>query len=373
MRIGVDAVPLQKLHGGVNYYIFFLLNELIQIRPEDTFFLFTNQDCPESDIHHFKQYKNVHICPFFPSFLGHSIWAQTSLSYACWSKNIDVFWGTTQTIPLLKKTPTKTVLTLYDFVYLLCPETMSIYKKIYLKLFSRIMLKKADAILPISKGTGSKLKQFYGLDYREIIYPPLKPQVVFTETTSLSLFGLTSKNYLITIGTLEPRKNLNELLEIYLTILKQCSPETVLPLVIIGGGGWKNKQLLELLTKVKEIYPNHFHLMGYRKDSEIASLLSGARYHVMVSKYEGYGMPIAESRMCHTPVICLDQPEMREAAENDGIFLSSQTWKEEIKPYLLSNSEVKSPILPKYSSNREKAMKISAIIDSVHKPLNNLC
>ena len=91
MRIGVDAVPLQKLQGGVNYYIFFLLDELIKIRPHDTFFLFTNEDCRNSDIQYFERYKNVKITPCPPSSIGHSLWAQTMLSYACWANNIDVF------------------------------------------------------------------------------------------------------------------------------------------------------------------------------------------------------------------------------------------------------------------------------------------
>lgn len=364
MRIGVDAVPLQKLHGGVSYYIFFLLDELVQLRPNDSFFLFINQE--STDIQYFTKYKNVTISICSPSLIGHSIWAQTALSYACWIKAIDVFWGTTQSIPLLKKARMKTLFTLHDFVYLLCPETMSIYKKTYLKVFSRWMFKRADAILPNSKGTGEKLKKLYGIDYHTVIHPPLKSQVVFKEDPAefLRSHHLLPKKYLITIGTLEPRKNFQKLIEVFLLTLEQHSPEKVLPLVIVGGGGWKNRELVEVLALAKKKYPDHFYLMGYRTDEEIAYLLSGALYCLMVSKYEGYGMPLSESRMCRTRVICLDQPEMREAAENDGIFLNSKTWETEIKRYLLSTSETRNPRPVQYLSNKEKAVIISEIIDS---------
>ncbi len=228
MRIGVDATPLQQLHGGISYYTFFLLDELIQIRENDTFFLFNNKITDH--LEHFRKYKNVRIATYPPSFVGHSIWAQTLLSYGCWIEKIDLFWGTTQSIPLFKRSSTKTILTLHDFVYLICPETTSLFKKIYLKLLCRKMLQKADIILPVSAGTGSKLQRFYNIDYHSIISPPLKPQMTFEQTSRHNF-----KKYLVVIGTLEPRKNLQSLIDVYLEMLKNYPAEDILPLVIIGG------------------------------------------------------------------------------------------------------------------------------------------
>ncbi len=78
-------------------------------------------------------------------------------------------------------------------------------------------------------------------------------------------------------------------------------------------------------------------------------------------------MPIAESRMCRTPVICLDTPEMREAAENDGYFLSENNWREEIQPYILASSQIQYIDKTSYLSNKDKAFKISKTIDSLYR------
>lgn len=74
-------------------------------------------------------------------------------------------------------------------------------------------------------------------------------------------------------------------------------------------------------------------------------------------------MPLAEARHCRTAVICFDQPEMREAAENDGVFLPSSSFEDLLEHHLLLASPPE-PSSCHYSSNREKAMALShAILD----------
>ncbi len=364
-RIGVDASPLIKLHGGISYYIFHLLHELIRLRPGDQFFLFAPLNSVSLDS--FANYINVVFVPISFYGLGHSIWAQTILSYACWVNKIDVFWGTTQSIPLIKRASMKTIIVLHDFVYLLCPETSSFVKKHYFRFFLRRMLQRASAIVPNSAGTGMKLRQIYKLGYTAVIEPPIKP--LSPQHSSLESFLqkhlLGFKNYLVVVGTIEPRKNFQELIEVYLKVIKKEGVDGVLPLVVIGGGGWKNEKILRVLSQAQKEYQEHIHLKGYIGDEDLALFLAGARSYVMVSKYEGYGMPLAEARTCGTSVICLDQMEMREAAENDGIFLNSDSWQEEIQPYFLVRSRIKQPKEASYESNRDKAERLSKIINSL--------
>jgi glycosyltransferase involved in cell wall biosynthesis len=360
----VDAVPLQKMHGGVSYHIYYLLDELIRLRPDDSFFLFVEREA--GDVAYFKKYPNVTISAYSSCSLGHSIWSQTALAFGCWVKKIDAFWGTTQSIPLIRRRRMKTLITVYDFVYLLYPATVSTYKRIYLQVFSKWMLKSAHFTLPISQGSALKLQQFYSLKSTAIITPPLKPLLHYRENvvSFLRTHSLERKKYLVTIGTFEPRKNFLELIEVYVQLLQKDS-SAVLPLVIIGGGGWKNKKLIEMLDRVKRDYPSHFHIVGYAIDDEIAQFLSGPRNCLMLAKYEGYGMPLSESRKCRTPVICMDQIEMREASENDGIFLNSNSWKEQIIPYLLCSSEICCVKELNYPTNRAKAQKLSDLLSKL--------
>lgn len=372
MKIGVDAVPLMKLSGGIGYYLFYLLEELIPVKSDCTFYFYTTQ--PHGDFDHFLKYPNVVIRSLSAFPYSHSLWGQTTLAYALYRDEIDLFWGSTQSIPLIKRRRLKTLMTVYDFTYLLYPKTVSTLKCLYLKLFSRRMLRKADALTPISQGTAEKLRLYYRLAPGEIITPPLKKTIVKQDATVTAVFlerkGLKLKDYLLTISTLEPRKNFLFLIRSYLQLLKKHAPEELFPLVLIGGGGWKNQKILEELADAQKSFPEQIFGLGSVKDEELSFYLSGAHAYLCLSLYEGYGMPISEARVCGTSVVCFDFPEMREAAENDAIFLKDCGLEMELERIFLRKGN---PInqngcaSTNYLSNKELARKLEKVLDEIQQ------
>jgi glycosyltransferase involved in cell wall biosynthesis len=370
-RMGVDAFPLCKLNGGIGYYIFHLLDELIQLRSEWEFLLYAPSE--NGDIEHFKRYKNVVIRVIPQRSQSHSLRSLLGIAFFAYIDRVDVFWGTTQILPLFKRKKMKTILTVHDFVYLLFPQTMTTSKRLFFKVFGDFFLKTTDAIMPISYATGDRLFQLYGLKYHSVVYPPLKPQIVFKEEKQVLekiSTDLVYNGYVVTVGTLEPRKNFITLIEKYVQILQSNSLDEVLPLVIIGGGGWKNQMILKVLQEARSKYPNHVKLLGYISDELLSYYLSGAKYYITLSVYEGYGMPLAEARTCRTPVACFDSPEMREAAENSGIFLRMETLDNDLTKVFLSKEglkESKKPFSVNYKSNVDGAKRISSIIEEVTK------
>jgi|GEM_PF-2436040 len=367
VKIGLDAVPLNRLNGGIGYYIFYLLDALIPLHPGWTFFLYAFST--EGDIAYFKKYSNVVVRALPFGRISHTLWSQTTLPYALRTDKIDVFWGTTQSIPLLRSKKIKNVLLLYDFVFHFFPQTVSSLKCIFLKKFTRAMIDKADLILSISQATADKLFALYAKRSDLILHPPLKSTIQFQAEEPAKIFlspmGLEYKQYLLTIGTLEPRKNFLGLIDSYLHLLKK-HPQ-LFPLVIVGGGGWKNAVIVEKLKNVQAEYPDKIKLLGCVSDSALSYLLSGARYYLCFSLYEGYGMPLAEARQCGTPIICFDQPEMREAAENDGIFLPLAHFEEKLEQTLLLDNPP-FPSICQYISNQKKARAFShALLDLLQK------
>ncbi len=363
VKIGLDAVPLNQLNGGIGYYIFHLLDALIPLHPRWIFFLYAFSS--EGDIAYFKKYPNVVIRALSFGRISHTLWSQSTLPFALRADKIDVFWGTTQSIPLLQCKKIKKILLLYDFVFHFFPQTVSSLKCIFFKKFTRAMLEKADLISSISQATADKLFALHAKRSDVILHPPLKPSIQFypqeIAEKFLSSFGLEYKQYLLTIGTLEPRKNFSGLIDNYLNVLKK--QPALFPLAIVGGGGWKNAAIVEKLKKAQAEYPDKIKLLGSVSDNTLSYFLSGARYYICFSHYEGYGMPLAEARYCRTPIICFDQPEMREAAENDGIFLPLVDFEEELEQALLQNNPP-TPSPCTYASNQEKARIFSrALLD----------
>lgn len=352
MRIGVDCSCIEEELKGVGNYLFFLLEELVDLRREDHFFLYTRKATQK--LLPFMRFHNVTIRANNAFGCSQALWSQTTLSKMALKDDLDLFWGATQSLPL-RRCAKKNMITLYDFAYRLYPKTVSFVRGLYMRLFARMFYKKADVIMAISQGTAKKLETLYGIKADSVIHPPLKKQLgpknALLVQPTLEKYHLTFKNYLLLIATLEPRKNIQKTVETYAGF----SSDKLMPLVLVGARGWRDKNILG--AKNSSI----FHL-GYVEDDLLHDLICGAQYVICPSLYEGYGMPIAEARVCHTEVICSECEELTEAAEGDAHLLSKENFEKDLFTYATGGLLAKKEIKTHYFSNRELADKISLMI-----------
>ncbi|MCB1180702.1 MAG: glycosyltransferase family 4 protein [Chlamydiia bacterium] len=356
MRIGVDISPLSSKKTGVGNYITYLLLELMTLCPDDTFYLYTFRE-PPSLFDHFS-YANIRVIRRFS--ISEALWFQTTLAWHLFKDRIDLFWGTTQCIPLFRRRKLKTVLTLYDFAYLVTPATVTIVRRLYLRLLSGYFIKQADRLVTISKGTADRLYTFYNKKPHAVIPPPEINVKKWREGELkewLKKRGLSYRGYLLILGTKEPRKNLAPTLNVYLSLLKQ--KQRVYPLVIIGKKGWKDQKIQTYLSCLKK-YPQVYEL-DYLEDEETSKYFSAAHLYLYPSLYEGYGMPVKEARILGTPVLCLDVPEVIEAAQNDAIVLNKKDFPKNLVPYLKKGPPLKKPDHITYPSNRELARELTIL------------
>ena len=207
---------------------------------------------------------------------------------------------------------TKSVYILYDLSFLEHHEytTDSNYFNCYQNVFYASLY--ADIILAISEYSKQVFLRYFPYvrpekirvircGYRKVFSQPDKE-------TALSEIGLKSSDkFWLSVGTVEPRKNMVSLIEAYSMVSKDH--ETA-PLLIAGGKGWLNH---EIYDKVKQLgLENKVRFLGYVTDDQMNALYHRCIAMVYPSFYEGFGLPILEAMAAGAPVICSNTTSMPE-------------------------------------------------------------
>jgi glycosyltransferase involved in cell wall biosynthesis len=222
----------------------------------------------------------------------------------------ELFHATEHLLMPLRAVPT--VLTVHDLIYHLFPSYHRSLNYWYLNTAVPLYVRRADSVIAISESTKRDLVQHYKVPEEKISvvyeaassrFRPASPEAVAEAKAS---YRLPSK-YVLALGTIEPRKNLNRLVQA-VCLLRQKDPE--LSLVIVGHAGWLYQDFFQELEKLED--PRAVLLSGYVPDADLPAVLTGATAYVLASFYEGFGLPILEAMACGTPVVCSNTSSMPE-------------------------------------------------------------
>jgi alpha-1,3-rhamnosyl/mannosyltransferase len=134
-------------------------------------------------------------------------------------------------------------------------------------------------------------------------------------TAVLEPLGLQPQKYILSVGTLEPRKNLTTAIKAYARLPEAVRAE--MPLVIAGMKGWRtdglDREVAALIDK------GQIRRLGYVPDEALPALYSGARVFVYPSLYEGFGLPPLEAMACGAPVIVSNRSSLPEVVGDAGL------------------------------------------------------
>lgn len=304
MRVGIDVS--QSIFGtGVSDYTINLVRELGQIDNLDLS-LFGSSLRRQADLTTlFPGLKTF----FLPPSALHYLWNVAHiLPVDTLIGKVDVFHASDWTQPPSRVPVTTTV---HDLSPLLFPDLMAKISSVH-KSRLNWAVKECSQIICVSESTADDLMHLFELPASHIqIIPEALPQRFDVDPTPKevatvkSRFGLT--DYLISVGTPQPRKNYPFLIDAFLKYQKTHH----LPshLVIVGGGGWGEK------------IPEHKSVVrtGFLPDSEVAALVKGSESLVMPSLYEGFGLPILLGWRQQVPVVISSVSSLPEVAGSAAV------------------------------------------------------
>ncbi len=317
MIIGIDcsrAFTSEKT--GTENYSYYLVKHLLGLPAagKHTFVLFIR---PNSVLPDWTRQKNVTIELIQFRFL----WTQLGLAAATWQIPLDRLWIPAHTLPILRKPGLTTMVTIHGLEYQWLPEYKNLLQRWYLPLSTFYAAKYAHKLIAVSQFTKDQLVKELHTSAKKIKVIHEGVELASSDQQTdvrgvLETYGLQDKQYLLFVGTVQPRKNLVALIRAFSQL---AGHNAQYRLVIAGGIGWMAEEVLAA--------PLHYGAQerviftGRVNEAVLHVLYRSAALYVQPSLTEGFGLPVLEAMGAGVPVLVSDGGALPEVVARAGIVV----------------------------------------------------
>lgn len=293
MKIAINCIFFQPIGDGIKQYIYNIVTELSQVDKSNKYVLYVLNDQMAYTKERFPTNMKIKCVPFGST----EVIKRSLCEFRFWGKEeriemFDVFHSPFFHSPRFKNA--KVILTVHDLRFCRYPFTYPILRYIYLKFVVGRSLRRCDKIISISEFTKQELIEIYSIEESKItvIHEALNKNHFSTEIALIDkenlIQNLKTKQFVLTVGRIEPRKNFNRLLLAF-RILKREERNRQLNLVIVGQMGHE-KHFLKLINEIPDV-----HYLNYVEQDILIWLYKNAKLFVFPSYYEGFGFPPLEA------------------------------------------------------------------------------
>lgn len=253
-------------------------------------------------------------------------WEQGVLPLELAQHKADIVHGLVNVLPLATRVPG--VVTVHDLSFVRTPETLPPLKRAYLARLCAASVRRARAVIAVSRQTADDVEHFFGVPPSKVrvihngVAPDFTPAPRSVQDQFRAAKGLPAR-YLLYLGTLEPRKNLEMLVRAF-SRWRTLAPAAAagVKLVLAGGKGWYYDTIFTEVSSLgltgEVLFP------GFIAPAELPDWYRAAAAFVYPSRFEGFGLPVLEAMACGTPVICSRAASLQEVAGTAAIAVPSE-------------------------------------------------
>ncbi len=371
MNIGIDIRSLlEKERSGVGEYTFELLNAIFDIDRENQYYLFYNswKKVGNNFLAEWRNFSNVHFCGFnWPNkllnfcfkFLG---WPKIDKLLVKKSKlgdKLDLFF-----IPNLNfislSDNVKKVITVHDLSFEIFPRFFSWKRRLWHWFVNpKKLISGAEKIIAVSENTKRDLVDLYKVTAEkvDVIYSGVTSRENILDVDTVKQKYNLPENFILFLGTLEPRKNVEGLIRSFeLLKINQKSEVKNLKLLIVGSRGWLYKKIMARAVRSSE--RGDIQFINYINSEEKSAFYKLAKIFVYPSFYEGFGFPPLEAAAAGTPVIISTNSSFLEVMGGAALMVDPNNPAEiaKIMEQGLSDENLRATLIEK---GREKVEKFN--------------
>lgn len=312
-RIAVDARPLSIPQTGIGRYTYELLARLTRL-DDHQWYLYSDRPL----------LRQLPVADNIKVRVGHSSHRLTGALYpqvvfSRWARQdrVCTYWTPRHHLPLHLPQTVRQVVTLHDLVYRKAPETMKSMGRLLESLLTPQSLRRADAIIAVSSSTVADLREGFGrvADKAYVVHEAATPN-----EQSAYLPSPLEQPYFIFAGTLEPRKNLQRLLQGFAGVRENLGETR---LVLAGDFGWGDQRVDQWIEELG--LQGRVEMTGRLDETTLHRYYRHALALLMPSLYEGFGLPLLEAMQYGVPVISSNRSSMPEVTGPGGILVDPQS------------------------------------------------
>lgn len=317
MRIAIDAHSVGTGLGGNESYAANLIEALAEIDSVNDYTLYVTRD--EAVARFRNRWPNFRV----RSTLPHTplIRIPLTLSAELRSHPVDVLHVQFTSPPFA---PCPVVVSIHDLSFEHLPETFNRRSRAQLRFTVRRSARRAARVLALSEHARLDIISTYKIAPNLVTTIPIAAPTHFRPVEDeyelqrvRQTYGING-DYILSVGSIQPRKNLTRLLSAY-EHLRRTRPEGSLPqLVLVGKRAWLYRETLKAIEKLE----TGVIVTGYVPETDLPALYSGALCFVYPSSFEGFGLPPLEAMKCGTPVITGDRTSLPEVVGEAGVLVN---------------------------------------------------
>jgi glycosyltransferase involved in cell wall biosynthesis len=304
MNIGFEAKRIFANYTGLGNYARFVVSALSDHFPSDEYYLYTPKVVHHPEVEPIIRRSNIHVIEPRGGYRAFtSLWRSWGVSFNETTKNLNVFHGLSQELPVNLPLRVKKVVTVHDIIFLRYPQfyhavDVSIYKAKVIR-----ACKSADVVIAISEQTKEDLINILNVDPEKInviyqgCHPNFKRKIEYTEINQVKLKYKLPDRYILNVGTIEERKNLLVLIE----ALGKIPKGDRLPLVVVGRQTPYYERIVSAIERLD--LQSDVSFITDASFQDFPAIYHGALLFVYPSLFEGFGIPLLEAIESEVPVI----------------------------------------------------------------------